>query len=226
MLKYLSVAVVNDTRERVHHNRYNNPWSNTNHTRDGDMLTLFSETSRAVADSRENFDNLMSVARKTGSELLIITRHKIQFLGQTQSNIIQQQILPQSWVEEFQEWTDTTRSMDLDVQLSESECATLRPWRNCFALKENQGIFEVRTGTRLTNRRDIIERFWQHGFAAWRGRPLTVASIRWSGSRDELQEATDLADRYWNRRHTSDVAKKFCQTYTAINRYAAWPGAW
>jgi hypothetical protein len=226
MLKYLSVYAINDARERLHYNRYNKPWANSHHTRDGDMLMVFSETSRAVADSRENFDNLMSVAQKTGSELLIITRHKIQFLGQTQSNIIQQQVLPQTWVEEFQEWTDTTRPMDLDVQLSESECATLRPWRNCFTLKENQGIFEVRTGERLTNRRNIIERFWDQGFASWRGRPLTVASICWSGSRDELQEITYLADRYWNRRHTSDVAKKICSAYTAINRHAAWPGAW
>ena len=226
MLKYLSVSAVNNARERVHRDRYHNPWADTQHTREGDMLMLFSETSRAMADSRENFDNLIKVARRAGSELLILTQHKIQFLGQLDSGRIQHEVLPQDWVQEFQEWTDSNHPMSLDVHLSRTECATLRPSRNCFTLKENQGIFEVATGRRLTNRRNIIERFWQQGFAAWRGRPLTVASIRWSGTSDELQEITDLADRYWSRRHTSDVAKKICQTYTSINRYAAWPGAW
>jgi hypothetical protein len=35
-----------------------------------------------------------------------------------------------------------------------------------------------------------------------------------------------LAERHWNRRNTSDVAKKLVSAWRSINRYAAWPGSW
>jgi hypothetical protein len=67
---------------------------------------------------------------------------------------------------------------------------------------------------------------WALGFAAHRGRPLSIAKIRWTGSRQELELATQLAEQHWDRRRTSDVARKLCSVFTSINRYAAWPGAW
>jgi hypothetical protein len=99
-------------------------------------------------------------------------------------------------------------------------------YRACLCLKEHEGVYDVQSGRRLTNRRDIIERMWALGFAANRGRPLAFAKLRWTGSREELELITELADRYWNRRYESEAAKKMVSAYTSINRYAAWPGAW
>ena len=93
-------------------------------------------------------------------------------------------------------------------------------------MQEHQGIYDVATGRRLTNRREIIERMWALGFAAQRGRPLLIARVRWTGNRQELEHVTQLAQQYWDRRHQSDMAKKMVSAFRSINRYAAWPGAW
>jgi hypothetical protein len=99
-------------------------------------------------------------------------------------------------------------------------------YRASLCLREHQGVYDVATGRRLTNRREIIERMWRLGFAAQRGRPLSIARTRWTGNREELTEVADLAERHWNRRNTSDVAKKLVSAWRSINRYAAWPGSW
>jgi hypothetical protein len=78
----------------------------------------------------------------------------------------------------------------------------------------------------MTRREDIIRAFWSLGFATWRGRPYSIARLRWSGEREELEELTSLAGRYWRNRSRSDVAKKIVSAHRSINRYAAWPGAW
>jgi hypothetical protein len=87
-------------------------------------------------------------------------------------------------------------------------------------------VYDVTTGQRMTRRETIIRAFWDLGFATWRGRPYSVARLRWSGERAELEELTALAGRYWPNQYRSDVAKKIVSAHRSINRYAAWPGAW
>ena len=181
---------------------------------------------QAEEDAVNNLDFLLTIGKKNGASHLILHDNCVQFLSHDANDQLEQDLLPQHWVEEFNEWTDS-RQLDFEVQYSEQGfCYSFRTWRRSLATRKTHGIYDLATGTRLTNRQEIIQRMWDHGFAAWRGRPLRVASIRWSGTRSELEDLTCIADRYWNRRLQSDMAKKMCSAYTAINRYAAWPGAW
>jgi hypothetical protein len=223
MLAYENIYATRDAQQRL---RGGYRWGTGSHTRDSDTLLVFTIGGKAEQDAANNLDFLMSLGKKHGASYLVLHENRIQYLADHSNNNLEQEMLPQAWVEKYLEWTNSER-LEFGIQDSgQGFCHSFRPWRRAFATPKTHGIYDLTTGTRLTNRQEIIERIWDHGFAAWRGRPLSVANIRWSGSRSELEDLVQIADRYWGRRHNSDMAKKMCSAYTAINRYAAWPGAW
>lgn len=223
MLAYKNIYAVRDAEERL---RRDYRWGAGHHTRDSDTLLMFTIGAKAEEDATNNLDFLLSLGQKHSATHLVLHGNKIQFLADHNSNSIEQDLLPTEWTRQYQEWLES-KNLEFSVQDSgQGFCHSFRPWRRAFATRKTHGIYDLSTGTRLTNRQEIIERIWDHGFAAWRGRPLSVANIRWSGSRSELEDLVQIADRYWSRRHNSDMAKKMCSAYTAINRYCAWPGAW
>jgi hypothetical protein len=223
MLAYKNIYAVRDAEERL---RRDYRWGAGHHTRDSDTLLMFTIGAKAEEDATNNLDFLLSLGQKHSATHLVLHGNKIQFLADHNSNSIEQDLLPTEWTRQYQEWLES-KNLEFAVQDSgQGFCHSFRPWRRAFATRKTHGIYDLSTGTRLTNRQEIIERIWDHGFAAWRGRPLSVANIRWSGSRSELEDLVQIADRYWSRRHNSDMAKKMCSAYTAINRYCAWPGAW
>lgn len=223
MLKYENIHAIRDAEERL---RGNYRWGAGNHTKESDTLLMFTVGTQAEQDAIDNLDFLLSLGKKHSATHLVLHGNKIQYLADHNSNGIEQDLLPTEWTQRYREWVDSP-NIDFTVQDSgQGFCHSFRIWRRAFATRKTHGIYDLSTGVRLTNRQEIIERIWNHGFAAWRGRPLAVANIKWSGSREELEDLTVIADRYWNRRHKSDMAKKMCSAYTAINRYAAWPGAW
>ena len=223
MLAYKNIYAVCDAGERL---RRDYRWGAGHHTRDSDTLLMFTIGAKAEEDATNNLNFLLSLGQKHSATYLVLHANKIQFLADHNSNRIEQDLLPTEWTRQYQEWLES-KNLEFSVQDSgQGFCHGFRTWRRAFATRNTHGIYDLATGRRLTNRQNIIERIWDHGFAAWRGRPLSVANIKWSGTREDLEDLTHIADRYWNRRHKSDMAKKMCSAYTAINRYAAWPGAW
>jgi len=230
MLHYQTISEINRCRERLQRDRYNNHWADKTHTRDGDTLTAFTLSTEAEKHSQHNFDLVMSTARHYGQDLVVIKPQQIQVAGVgdgSESQAVAQVLFPEPWLREYERWIDSSypvgAKMDHSEQSVVCEFYTFRP---SLCLREKQGIYDVATGRRLTNRREIIERMWRLGFAAQRGRPLSIARTKWTGSREELEVITDLAERYWSRRNTSEAAKKLVSAWRSINRYAAWPGSW
>ena len=231
MLRYQTIYQANTVQERLRRNRYGgNYWREETHNREADTLAAFTLKPEAQQHSRHNFDLVLATARHYRQDLVVIKPEQIQVAGTGDGSVnrdIAKKLFPESWLREYEQWLDTTYPLaprvDHSGQGAFTEFYTYRP---ALCLREHQGVYDVASGRRLTNRREIIERMWRLGFAAQRGRPLSVARTKWTGNREELQEIADLADRHWNRRNTSEAAKKLVSVWRSINRYSAWPGSW
>lgn len=228
MLNYQSIYDIQKIRRRMKRDRYGGYYGET-HTRDGDRLHEFTHAPAAVEQSHANLDFCLSVAREHQQSLVVLKPYTVQVAGPDRGKHgrVAGQLFPDQWLKDHAKWLDSSSpprpSLDSTLQ---GEMVGYYSYRACLCLKEHEGVYDVATGKRLTNRRDIIQRMWALGFAANRGRPLALAKTRWTGTREDLELITQLADQHWHRRHTSEVSKKLVSAYTSINRYAAWPGAW
>lgn len=229
MLRYENIYEVSGARRRLTDNyrdRYS--WRQDGRNRETDQLALFTFEMEAVSDSQRNLEFLLDTARDMHQQYVILLDNKVQIAGEDWSDRVGERLAPQQWQIDFSEWIDdhNGRTVPVAEKTQRGGVATLHSWRRCFTLKEHQGVYDVSTGRRMTNREEIIRAFWSLGFSTWRGRPYSIAKLRWSGEREELEELTALAGRYWNNRTRTDVAKKIVSAYRSINRYAAWPGSW
>lgn len=223
MLEYTNIYQVAQAADRLRSDYYRH---SSMHSKDSDAMVVFTLSQQADRDAQHNLDFCLDVGKKYRADYLVLHDNKIQFIGRRVLEGIMDHLAPGSWRNGYMKWSD---SRSIDMLHDGSGCGehySLRPWRRAFANSGTRGIYSVDTGQRIKNRREIITRFWDLGYATWRGRPLSVAPIRWSGTKDELETVTDLANKFWNRRHSSDAAKKMCSAYTSLNRYAAWPGSW
>jgi hypothetical protein len=226
MLNYKVIYQANKTARRLKNNRYGGYYG-TEHNRESDILALFTIEPVAQQESLANLELIMTAARQNGQRLVVFKPDQIQVAGVIGAGAVADWLFPGDWVEDYREWLDSRSEMRPSVQSSQAgEYMNFHSWRRCLAWTGHQGVYDVDTGRRLTNRRDIIERMWDLGFAAQRGRPLSIASIRWTGEREELVELVALAERHWARADHSEMARKMVSAYRSINRYAAWPGAW
>jgi hypothetical protein len=230
MLRYEHIHEVSNARRRLGDSRRDRyAWRQDGRTRDNDQLALFTFETPALADSAHNLDFLLAQARGHDQRYVILTDTKIQIAGEHDTEHVANAIAPRAWLRDFAEWQETANYYDSAPTVEDTRhgsVVTLHSWRHCFCLKEHQGVYDVTTGRRMTRREDIIRAFWSLGFATRRGRPYSIAKLRWSGEREELEELTALAGRYWYNRNLSDVAKKIVSAHRSINRYAAWPGSW
>jgi hypothetical protein len=225
MLKYQEIYQIQQVRRRLKRGLYGGYYSHV-HTADGDRLQEFTHGPQAVADSAANLALCLDAGRAMGPGLVVIKPYVIQLAGQ-ETQKVSQSLWPETWVREHSQWLDShgVNSPTQDMT-TRGECSSFYTYRACLILPEHQGVYDAETGQRLTNRRATIERMWAMGFAANRGRFLQIAKTRWTGTREDLEHVTQLADQYWTRQDSSEVAKKMCSAYRSINRYAAWPGAW
>jgi hypothetical protein len=233
MLRYQTINPVVNAMERLKRPNgyhYSGQYQRATHDLNLDKMLVWQETPRAEVDSQYNIEHLLSVGRKTKSKYAVISTKFVQLVS-SNKNLSMDELVDSKWRQEIQDWTDepevsaNTPRYNL-YESNEGSAISLNGWSKLWCLPKHNGIYEVASGRRITNREEIIEGFWSVGFASWRGRPLRVAPPEWSGNRVELEELAQLADKHWGRRHQSEMAKKICQAYTSINRYAAWPGAW
>ena len=229
MLRYQTISEANKTQDRLRLNRYGvNYWREETHNREADVLAMFTLEPEATKHSEHNFALIMDTARHCQQDLVVFKPEQVQIAGTGDgSHAAADRLFPASWLREYEQWIDTTYPIGYRMDSSgQGSCSEFYTYRLAMCLRKHQGVYDVASGRRLTNRREIIERMWRLGFAAQRGRPLSVARTKWTGNREELQEIADLADRHWNRRNTSEAAKKLVSVWRSINRYAAWPGSW
>ena len=224
-MKNHHIDTYNQARSRLKRGRYT--WSNSDHTRDSDRLTMFTVESHAREESEHNLQYLLSVGEQYGARYMAINDFKIQYVSKRDVSFLESEIVGTEWYRDRVEAEDGWRKPNTTTDENwMGRCLHFRVYRHDLLISEHHGVYDLETGKRMTNRRGIIEALWELGFAAWRGRPLTVASIKWSGTREELEELTQLAERHGSRYNRSDVAKKIWSAYNSISRYAAWPGTW
>lgn len=230
MLSYERIHKVTNARRRLapgRRDRY--AWRQDGRNPENDQLTLFTFETEALADSADNLEFLLTTARAQDQQWVVLTDMKIQIAGERSVNQVADRMAPPEWQRDFSEWLDErhlTTPVPTVEHTTRGGAVTLQTWRHCFCLPEHQGVYEVSTGRRITNREQIGRAFWDLGFATWRGRPYSIAWLQWSGQREELEELTVLAGRYWRGVSRTDVARKIIRAHRSINRYAAWPGSW
>lgn len=219
-------------QEIYQHNRANatirggRSWADTDSDFSRAQLTVFTTSVSAPEQSQSNLDWLLTQARRASVAIMVVEPSRVQFLGQGVARAMDQ-AFPDSWRQEYRQWCDREGWADPRYESSEEgECATIYLYRECVTVPKSQGVYEVESGRRMTRRRDIIQRFWNWGFPARRGRPLSVGQLRWTGNREELELSRRLFDQYYLRRDRSEIAKKICQAYTSTVRNYAWPDNW
>lgn len=225
MIQYQNVKTYADARERYTRERYG--WRTDSHTRESDRMVMFTTESHAHEESVLNLEHFKVLGRAHNMRYLVVNRTKIQFVGHDHLELIRNAIARDSWCEDYKkEHSDRLPDMSTDVT-ELGGVLHVRAYNHGLLLKEHYGVYDLQEDQRIKNRETIIKRFWEYGFATWRGRPPTVAQLRWSGPRVHLEHLTTLADHYWRHDNgRNEVAKKICSAYRSINRYAAWPGAW
>ena len=231
MLRYQHIYEVSGARRRLGnrtHRRDPYAWRQDGRNREADQLMLFTFETQSLADSANNLDFLLAQARGYNQRYVVLTDTKIQIAGEHDTEHVANAIAPREWQQDFAEWQEANHhgTPPAVEDTRHGSVVTLQSWRHCFCLKEHQGVYDVASCRRMTRREDIIRAFWDLGFATWRGRPYSIARLRWSGEREELEDLSDLARRYRSAQYRSDVAKKITSAYRSINRYAAWPGSW
>jgi hypothetical protein len=197
-------------------------WSDDNLTEA--RMVEFTTSKSVVEHSQHNLEWLLTSAQGGQVDVLVITPNRVQMLGQSTS-LAMTRAFPAAWQQEYREWNEISTDIFPRCEVLETgECSSLYLYRDCITEPKLAGVYEVATGRRMTNRREIIDRIWSWGFPTRRGRPLSVGQTRWSGTREELEAAEELYHRHYLRRDRSDVARKICQIYTSAVRDYAWPG--
>lgn len=220
-----NVKTYSEARERYTRSRYG--WRSDSHTRDSDRMLMFTTENRAQEESLLNLEHFKTLGRAYNMRYLVTNRVKIQFVGHDHLELVRQTIARDAWNEAYKK-ENHGHGMDMSIDATDSGSVLhVRAYNHGLMLKEQYGVYDLSEDRRVTNRKEIIQRFWDYGFATWRGRPPTVAQLRWSGPCESLTHLTKLADQYWKLDNgRNEVARKIVSAYRSINRYAAWPGAW
>lgn len=230
MLRYQNIHAVNLANHRLASGRRNLYGLKPSSHRETDQLTVFTLGTAAATDSRHNLDWLLKLGTKYDQQYLIFTDRKIQMLGEiyTHTDVVMNRLAPTAWQQEFEDWGERGlgRVRKHAERTGLGGLAQINTYKRCWAATQDQGVYEVSTGKKITNRRDIIQAFWDLGFASLRGRPLTVATMAMAGERCDIELVQDLAEQNWHKRDYSEAARKMCSNFTSLNRVAAWPGAW
>lgn len=230
MLRYHNIYAVNQANYRLASGRRNLYGLKPSNHREADQLTVFTLGRAATEDSAHNLAWLLKLADKYDQQYLVFTDRKIQMVGElyTHSDAVLNSLQPRAWREEFEDWGEhgLGRVRGHSERTGLGSLAQILTYKRCWALAQDQGVYDVGNGKKITNRRDVIQGFWDFGFAALRGRPLTVAPMSISGERCDIEAVTELADLNHHRCGFSEAARKMYSNFTSLNRVAAWPGAW
>jgi hypothetical protein len=231
MIQFRNIIAYMEARARLRRNSY---FGYIQNNRESDRLLAFTTERDARLESVANREFVMNQARALGATIVVFKPEIVQLVGMN-DKVTHRQAFGYGTFDELELYSQERDKgqwwlpKESDMQVSDFGLHTisLRTYGpGTWATPEDQGFYDVATGEKITNRREQIERLWALGFASRRGRPVHVAQERWSGSRQELEMLTDMAERVWNRQHLSEMARKMVAAYRGISRYVAWPGNW
>lgn len=232
MLEIRNAHAYNQASERLRSKYYN--WTNSDRVeaRRTDTLTEFTFRTHALLDSSANLENLLELGRSSGVSLLVFKPQTVQFVAASDA-------VTAAWYSIFSESQLQEWEQKLATRSHNSYYSTFATWRDNtdagsassithhqspFGVKEHAGVYDCETGARITSRQAVIQRAWDLGFACSRGRPLTVARTKWSGSREDIVRAEEIYREF--RNNQSHPARKLCAVYSSTIRHYAWPGSW
>lgn len=232
MIEIQNIHAYNEAGERLSRRYYNWISGDGDEARRTDTLTEFTFRTHAMLDSSANLENLLELGRTAGVSMLVFKPKTVQFVADPDA-------ITAAWRTVFSESQLQEWEQDMASRSSNSYYSTFVTWRDDtdagstssvmhyqapFAVKEHAGVYDCATGERISNRREVIRRAWDLGFACRRGRPLSIARNRWSGSREDLIRAEQIFNEF--RDSQSEPARKLCAVYNSAARYYAWPGTW
>lgn len=230
MLEIRNIHAYNEAGERLRRRYYN--WINSDgeEARRTDTLTEFTFRTHAMLDSSANLENLLELGRTAGVSMLVFKPKTVQFVAPPDAvtaawNTVFSESQLQEWektIGKDREYYATFATWHDDTDAGSTSSIT--HYQAPFAVKEHAGVYDCATGEKITNRREVIQRAWNLGFACKRGRPLTIARTRWSGTREDLVRAEQIYDEF--RGSQSEPARKLCAVYNSAARHYAWPGTW
>ena len=229
-MKVSAIYQFNESSKKIKNNL---KWPTSSYDPAADKLSIFLLDEQVKAESQENLEKLFSVGKSCGADKIIFTPKVIQLLGthldcdkafnllggeQLQADIREAIAPGRHWHGSYPRWrTDVS---------NQGACLTLHGFMQIFTGRQKTGIYDVTTKKRITNRRQIIDDFWQRGFVARRGTPLIVAALLDSGTSDEIAEITMLYNKYCGKRPYTNLARRHITTYSTTVRRFAWPGSY
>jgi hypothetical protein len=232
MLEIRNIHAYNEASERLRRRYYNWITGDGAEARRTDTLAEFTFRTHALLDSSANLENLLELGRTAGVSLLVFKPKTVQFVAASDA-------VTAAWYTVFsksqlQEWEQTLASGSNNSYYSkfatwrdntdQGSASLVTHYQAPFAVKEHAGVYDCATGDKIKDRRAVIQRVWDLGFACKRGRPLTVARTAWSGTRDDLVRAEEIYREF--RSKSTEPARKLCSVYTSAARHYAWPGTW
>lgn len=209
-----------ERRARLNHYR----WGGFN--RDTDRLTTFTLKLQAQHDSALNWQWCRDQALRHGADTMIMRANCVQFLGERLDHDLENQLLPQQWIQDYQDWCQDSwmTSQAHREQTDQGQLATVRLWRPVLCVRAQQGVWDLVQHRRLTQRAEIVQRFWTRGFATLRGHVPMVCTQNWSGNAQELQQLVQMATTMSARRGRSEVARRMVSTLRSLRARIQWPG--
>ena len=197
-------------------------------------VTMFTLGDYPEQDSAENLIELFETAERFDHRYLVVKDTFVQFIGgykipdhkfftQTLRDHIKQTLVLRY----------DTANFNLELQLSDNNsiCNTFRPsYYMNVCMPTHQGVYDVTSRKKITNRQEIIKTFWKFGFIARRGRPLSVAKDTLGATASEIEKLIDdynlVTKSIGLDKKMTEYRRRTITTFNTISGYCAWPGTW
>ena len=198
-------------------------------------VTMFTLGDYPEQDSAENLTELFEIAERFDHRYLVVKDRFVQFIGgynipdhkfftRTLRDHIKQTLAIRSY---------DTANLNLELQVSDNNsiCNTFRPsYYMNVCMPTHQGVYDVTSRKKITNRQEVIKTFWKFGFIARRGRPLSVAKDTLGATSSEIEKLIDdynlVTKSIGLDKKMTEYRRRTITTFKTISRYCAWPGTW
>ena len=222
-LQIKDVSLYTKVTSRLKNGRH---YHNFQEERAGLQLQQFTVQKTAQEHSLQNKETILARAKHLGIPTVILHSEGMQFVGQ--ANVTTQQVLTDTQIDGLNEGTSNRwNSARWNVIENDEGYQVLDFCTNYdmnLVLNADAGFYV--DGVKVKNRYDQITKLWNYGYPAKRGRPVRVGSLGHSGSKEEIQELVNWANKLRMKRTGSEVAHKVGAIYNTLSRHYAWPEHW
>jgi hypothetical protein len=228
-LHFKNIKQWGDLHRKVKSRRHS--WFHDNEDTNGVRVQLFTVDKPAQEESQANLKTLKEFCRTFGVPYLICKPTKIQLVGHN-ARIGDSDLMSKEFYEELQDnfqqkWYYSPHWTTFENEIGYYKQELTGVYGEALWMRSPQtGFWDIKKDEKITDRKLQIRTLWDLGFISKRGRPITVADERWSGSPEEIRQLTNLAATMQYRKHESEVASKIMQAYNVIHRDNCWPGHW